>query len=218
MKLCKADGSCLRELAKLARKRLLILVDFGLEVLDASSRLILLEILEYRHGRASTLLTSQLPMAQWHSAIGDRIVHTAHRLDLKGESGCKLYAHQAEDKGKPAHASVAGGENLQQAGGVRETCPPPGPTMHYRGPCRIPLPPERQMSATMGSARRSHAHRRKGEEKRPGQLTEKSYCDMVGMRGFGEGESGFLFRNKWLFSAECASMSSNLIPLSFRAA
>jgi DNA replication protein DnaC len=112
MKLCKADGSYLRELAKLARKRLLIVDDFGLEVLDTASRLILLEILEDRHGRASLLMTSQLPVAQWHQVIGeptvgdaicDRIVHTAHRLELKGESVRKLYAHRAEAKGKPEH-------------------------------------------------------------------------------------------------------------------
>ena len=112
MKLCKADGSYLRELAKLARKRLLIVDDFGLEVLDTASRLILLEILEDRHGRASLLVTSQLPVAQWHQVIGeptigdaicDRIVHTAHRLELKGESVRKLYAHRAEAKEKPEH-------------------------------------------------------------------------------------------------------------------
>jgi DNA replication protein DnaC len=105
MKLCKADGSYLRELARLTRRRLLILDDFGLEVLDTASRLILLEILEDRHGRVSTLVTSQLPVAQWHQVVGeptvadaicDRIVHTAHRLELKGESVRKLYAHRAQ--------------------------------------------------------------------------------------------------------------------------
>lgn len=110
-KLCKADGSYLRELAKLTRKRLWILDDFGLEVLDTASRLILLQILEDRHGRASSLLTSQLPVSQWHTTIGDetiadaicdRIVHTAHRLELKGESVRKLYAARNEGKQKAA--------------------------------------------------------------------------------------------------------------------
>jgi DNA replication protein DnaC len=109
MKLCKADGSYLRELAKLARKRLWIVDDFGLEVLDTASRLILLEILEDRHGRASSLFTSQLPIGQWHTTIGDatiadaicdRIVHTAHRIELKGESVRKLYAQRDELKAK----------------------------------------------------------------------------------------------------------------------
>lgn len=83
LKLCKADGSYLRELAK---KRLLVIDDFGLEVLDTAGRLFLLELLEDRHGRASTIFTSQLPVSQWHQVIGeptiadaicDRIVHTA---------------------------------------------------------------------------------------------------------------------------------------------
>jgi DNA replication protein DnaC len=58
MKLCKADGSYLRELAKMAKKRLLSVDDFGPEILDTASRLILLEILEDRHGRASSLFSS----------------------------------------------------------------------------------------------------------------------------------------------------------------
>jgi DNA replication protein DnaC len=79
MKLCKADGSYLRELAKLARKRLLIVEDFGLEVLDTASRLILLEIMEDRHGRASTVVTSQLPVAQWHQTIGEPNTTQCHK-------------------------------------------------------------------------------------------------------------------------------------------
>lgn len=112
MKLCKADGSYLRELAKISKKRLLILDDFGLEILDTASRLILLEILEDRHGRASSAFSSQLPVSQWHQVIGDptiadaicdRIVHTAHRIELKGESVRKLYAHRpGETKKEPA--------------------------------------------------------------------------------------------------------------------
>jgi DNA replication protein DnaC len=109
MKLCKADGTYLRELAKITKKRLFIVDDFGLEVLDTASRLILLEILEDRHGRASSIFSSQLPVSQWHQAIGDptgadaicdRIVHTAHRIELKGESIRKLYAHRSADSKK----------------------------------------------------------------------------------------------------------------------
>jgi len=103
LKLCKADGSYLREVAKISRNRLLIVDDFGLEVLDTPSRLFLLELLEDRHGRASSIFASQLPVSQWHQVIGDptiadaicdRIVHTAHRIELKGESVRKLYAHR----------------------------------------------------------------------------------------------------------------------------
>jgi DNA replication protein DnaC len=112
MKLCKADGTYLRELAKISKKRVLIVDDFGLEVLDTASRLILLEILEDRHGRSSSVFSSQLPVPQWHQVIGDptiadaicdRIVHTAHRIELRGESVRKLYAHRAkETKKEPA--------------------------------------------------------------------------------------------------------------------
>ena len=106
MKLCKADGTYLRELAKISKKRLLIVDDFGLEVLDTASRLTLLEILEDRHGRCSSVFSSQLPVSQWHQVIGDptiadaicdRIVHTAHRIELKGESVRKLYANRGKE-------------------------------------------------------------------------------------------------------------------------
>jgi len=109
LKLCKADGSYLREVAKMSRKRLLIVDDFGLEVLDTPSRLFLLELLEDRHGRASSIFASQLPVSQWHQVIGDptiadaicdRIVHTAHRIELKGESVRKLYAHRGAEQKK----------------------------------------------------------------------------------------------------------------------
>jgi len=103
LKLCKADGSYLRELSRLSKRKLLIVDDYGLEVLDTQSRLMLLEILEDRHGRASSLFASQLPVSSWHEVVGDptigdavcdRIVHTAHRIELKGESVRKLYAQR----------------------------------------------------------------------------------------------------------------------------
>ena len=74
---------------------LLILDDFGLEPLDAGARHDLLEILEERYGRRSTIVTSQLPLSAWHEVIGDptyadaildRLVHNAHRIELTGES------------------------------------------------------------------------------------------------------------------------------------
>ena len=106
LKLSKADGSYLRELGKIARHDVILLDDFGLEALDPPSRLGLLEILEDRHGRASTLLASQLPVAKWYDVIGeptiadaicDRIVHSAHRIELKGESVRKLYAQRTKE-------------------------------------------------------------------------------------------------------------------------
>ncbi|MEI7982165.1 MAG: ATP-binding protein [Bacteroidota bacterium] len=95
MKMAKADGSYLREIAKIERQDLLILDDFGLQGLDGSNRAVLLEIIEDRHGNRSTIITSQLPVDQWYDIIGkqsiadailDRIVHDAHRISLVGES------------------------------------------------------------------------------------------------------------------------------------
>ncbi|SEN41916.1 ATP-binding protein, partial [Niastella yeongjuensis] len=72
-----------------------ILDDFGLQPLDNTARMILLEIIEDRHGRKATIISSQLPVAKWYEVIGDstvadaildRMVHAAHRLELKGES------------------------------------------------------------------------------------------------------------------------------------
>jgi len=95
MKIAKADGSYLRELAKIERQDLLILDDFGLQPLDNISRMILMEIIEDRHEKGSVIMTAQLPINHWHEIIGestiadailDRIVHHAHRIELKGES------------------------------------------------------------------------------------------------------------------------------------
>ena len=95
LKIAKADGSYLKELARIERQQLVILDDFGLQPLDNQNRLTLLEIIEDRHGKGSIIITSQLPVSQWYNIIGektvadailDRIVHQAHRIELKGES------------------------------------------------------------------------------------------------------------------------------------
>lgn len=95
MKIAKADGSYLKELAKIERQQVLIIDDFGLQPLDAQSRSTLLEIIEDRHEKSSTIFTSQLPVNLWHEVIGeqtiadailDRIVHDAHRVEMKGDS------------------------------------------------------------------------------------------------------------------------------------
>ena len=91
----KADGTYLKEVTKLEKQELLIIDDFGIQPLDQQSRTILMEIIEDRHGKRSTILTSQVPVNKWHEVIGeqtiadailDRIIHDAHRLELKGES------------------------------------------------------------------------------------------------------------------------------------
>jgi len=93
--LARGDGRHPRLIKSLGRADLLILDDFGLEPLDAGARHDLLEILEERYGRRSTIVTSQLPVTAWHEVIGDptyadaildRLVHNAHRIELVGES------------------------------------------------------------------------------------------------------------------------------------
>ncbi len=93
--LARGDGRYAWLLRALGGVQLLILDDWGLEPLDAAARHDLLEILEERHGRRSTIVTSQLPVDKWHHVIGDptyadaildRIVHNAHRIDLTGDS------------------------------------------------------------------------------------------------------------------------------------
>ncbi|MDJ0278909.1 IS21-like element helper ATPase IstB [Sphingomonas sp. 2R-10] len=93
--LARGDGRIASRLKSLAQVELLILDDWGLQPLDAQARHDLLEILEDRYGRKSTIVTSQLPVASWHHAIGDatyadaildRLVHNAHRIELDGDS------------------------------------------------------------------------------------------------------------------------------------
>ena len=95
MKIAKADGSYLREINKLEKQDLLIIDDFGLKALDNTNRHVLMEIIEDRHGKKATIIASQLPTQAWHEVIGeqtiadailDRIVHSAHRINLIGES------------------------------------------------------------------------------------------------------------------------------------
>ena len=95
LKMGKADGNYLKEITRMEKQDLLIIDDFGIQPLDQQSRTILMEIIEDRHGKRSTLFTSQVPVNNWFEVIGeqtiadailDRIIHNAHRLELKGES------------------------------------------------------------------------------------------------------------------------------------
>lgn len=101
------DGSYLKLINQLAKADLLIIDDWGLEKLTQSQRNDLLEIMEDRHGNKSTIVTSQLPITKWHSYIGDptladaildRLLHNAHKLNLKGESMRKARAVLTEDE------------------------------------------------------------------------------------------------------------------------
>jgi DNA replication protein DnaC len=101
--LARGDGRYPQLLARLGKARLLVLDDWGLEPLTDTHRRDLLEILEDRYDRRSTLVTSQLAVKHWHDALGDptladaildRLVHNAHRIELDGESIRKRRAVQ----------------------------------------------------------------------------------------------------------------------------
>ena len=98
LKMAKADGSYIKEINKIEKLDLLILDDFGLKPLDNSQRLMLLELLEDRHGKRSTIFASQLPVNKWYEIIGeptiadailDRLVHSSHRIELDGEESMR---------------------------------------------------------------------------------------------------------------------------------
>jgi DNA replication protein DnaC len=102
LSLSKGDGRYLKLLSSFAKADLLVLDDYGLDQLGREQRHDLLEILEDRHGLKSTMVTSQLPIDQWHVQIGDptladaildRLVHSAHKIKLKGESMRKKNAN-----------------------------------------------------------------------------------------------------------------------------
>ena len=95
LKAALADNSYFKIIAKIEKHDLLILDDFGLQVLDNHNRQALMEIIEDRHHKKATIIASQLPTDKWHRVIGesavadailDRLVHSAHRIDLTGES------------------------------------------------------------------------------------------------------------------------------------
>lgn len=104
MKMAKADGSYLKELRKMERQDLLIIDDFGIQPLNAQSRAVLMEIIEDRHGKRSTMFTSQVPVEVCigeqtiADAILDRIIHDAHRLELTGDSLRKRKPRKATNK------------------------------------------------------------------------------------------------------------------------
>jgi len=101
MKFAQTAGTYSKIMAKLKKYDLLILDDFGLNTFDRGSRLTLLEILEDRSARSSTMILTQLPIESWHEVIGDntiadavcdRIIHSSHKIYLKGESMRKKYS------------------------------------------------------------------------------------------------------------------------------
>ena len=109
--MAKADGSYSKIMKKLAKSRVLILDDLGLAPMSAQERRDLLEVVEDRHGLASTIVAAQLPIKHWHEnirdptiadAVLDRLVHNAYKIILKGESMRKLHSSltKKKDSGK----------------------------------------------------------------------------------------------------------------------
>lgn len=104
LQLARGDGRYPRLLRALGGVQVLILDDWGLEPLNDQARHDLLEILEERYGRRSTIVTSQLPVDKWHDLIGnptfadailDRLVHNSQRIDLSGDSLRRKRAQKA---------------------------------------------------------------------------------------------------------------------------
>ncbi len=94
-KIARAEGTILKFFDNISRAGLLILDDFGLTHLEGQQQMDLMEIMEDRHAKKSTIIASQLPVANWYDVIGeetiadailDRLVHTSYRIELKGES------------------------------------------------------------------------------------------------------------------------------------
>jgi DNA replication protein DnaC len=94
-KMARAEGTINKFFDQLSKTNLLVLDDFGLTHLEAQQQIDFMEIIEDRHARHATIIASQLPVNSWYDIIGeatiadailDRLVHTSHRLELKGES------------------------------------------------------------------------------------------------------------------------------------
>ena len=95
LRICRADGSYIKEMSKIEKKDVFIIDDFGLEVLDHKTSLMLLEILEDRIYKKTTIIASQLPFEKWYDVISDKTVadaiidrlnNTSHKITLQGES------------------------------------------------------------------------------------------------------------------------------------
>jgi len=104
--IARGDGSYPKTMKKLLKTNVLIIDDLGLAPMSATERRDLLEVIEDRHGFASTIVATQLPITNWHEnirdptiadAILDRLIHNAHKINLKGESMRKLRSSLTQD-------------------------------------------------------------------------------------------------------------------------
>ena len=97
-KMSRAEGSIFKLFERISKTALLILDDFGLTHLEQQQQLDLMEMIEDRHAKTSTIIASQLPVSSWFDVIGeetiadailDRLVHTSHRLELNRRKSMK---------------------------------------------------------------------------------------------------------------------------------
>ena len=124
LELAHGDASYARLFRTLTRVNLLLLDDLGPDRLNASQRRDLMEIIEQRHSRGSTLIASQLPVKAWHDLIGeptfadailDRLVHNAYRLELEGQRSMR----EPEPDGQ-VQAPMPSATNPKPAKGARK--------------------------------------------------------------------------------------------------
>jgi DNA replication protein DnaC len=94
-KMSRLEGTAIKFFDRIAKTDLLILDDFGLTHLEKQHQLDLMEIIEDRHGKKSTIIVSQLPVQSWYEVIGeetiadailDRLLHSSYRIELTGDS------------------------------------------------------------------------------------------------------------------------------------
>ena len=102
IKMARLDGSYTKTLAKISKFKLLLLDDFGVTPLKGDEINDLFEIIEERTLNGSIIITAQLPIKEWHAYLGnetiadammDRLIHTAHKVELKGPSMRELLAN-----------------------------------------------------------------------------------------------------------------------------
>jgi DNA replication protein DnaC len=103
IKLARLEGSYTKTIQKLSRINLLILDDFGVTALKADELSDLFEVIEERTFAGSTIITAQLPVKEWHNYLGnatiadammDRLIYSAHRIEMKGESMRKVMSEK----------------------------------------------------------------------------------------------------------------------------
>jgi len=105
--IAKADGTYPKIMNKLTKANVLVIDDLGLAPMSATERRDLLEIIEDKHGLSSTIVATQLPVDNWHDTIGDptiadaivdRLIHNAHKINLKGDSMRKIHSNLTNKK------------------------------------------------------------------------------------------------------------------------